>query len=275
MFSRLKELTSQKPRQLITSCMFGAYIVLATANVIVHRDALTALDLGILVPAIATLGTAVTHSIVRSIHNVLIDDDNEPENSEEAKPDTTLCVRNSSHNIINSALHITSSSCFITFDALLLAGITTIPVITPHGAVVARITGSGMWCSAAWLNLFTAIARDRNNENQPDTNHDPLGIKPEAFNLTNEILYISAALCYAYAIYTESTINPYRAAANSLWLLAGAIGTSAAIYDCVKSKSDEPTEQKESNNNDTVIELSELTESSSSDVVIESPGMGM
>lgn len=265
MLSRLKKLASQKPRQLITSCMFGAYTVLAVTNVIVNRDVLTALDIGLLVPAIATLGTAVTQSIVRSIHNVLHSDDNEDD-----KPETTLCIRNSSHNIINSALHITSSSCFITFDALLLAGITTIPAVTPHSAAVVRIAGSGLWSSAAWINLFTAIARDRNNENEPEVNHDPLGIKPEAYNLTNEILYILAAICYAYSIYAESTINPYRASANSLWLLAGVIGTSAAIYDCVKKDNSETANAV--NENDTVIELSDLTESNTPEVVIERTG---
>lgn len=250
MFSRLKKIASQKPRQLITSCMFGAYTALVVTNVIINRDALSALDLGLLVPAIATLGTAVTQSIIRSIHNVLSRDDNEDENTE-----TTLCIRNSSHNIINSALHITSSSTFIAFDALLLAGITRIPAATPYSAAIVRVTGSSLWCSAAWLNLFTAIARDCKNDNEPDVQHDPFGIQPASFNLTNEILYMMAAICYAYAIYAESPVNPFKAAPNSLWLLAGVIGTSAAIYDCVN--------ERNKNNND----ANDLAE-----VVVERPG---
>lgn len=257
MFSRLKKLTKDKPRNLITSCLYGAYTVLAVTNLVVNGFSLSPLDIAILVPGITTLGLAIGHSIARNAHAVATDTGEEIDAVQQAREDAVKCIRPSTHNIINACLHAGSSACYITFDALILAKVSPFPAVATLPGIACRITGSSMWNLAAFTSLFHAVAHDRRKENNPEENVKALGLHPSIYNLSVEMLFIMASVFYAYEIFSESKINPIRASAIFLWQAAGLINTSAGIH-AVHTRNNEKSSSSE--------------EAATNDVVRQSPG---
>ncbi len=288
MFSRVFK---SKAYPLVTGCIYGGCCVLAVANLAVNGSTFSPLDLGLVVAGVVPWAVAATQSIYRKVQACRRAADVEEDIAElvddQAVVNKKPLIRASTHAAINASLHLTSSTFFITGDAVYLAGAVPNPVGGPSTAILAaRTTGSALWFLSAGVYLFMAVAHDRRKEDHPKEVIKPFGIPNEVYNLAGEGIYLGAGVLYAYAIYAYDPINPIKATANTMWLIANSMGTVAAIYELVTRNSAAldaqphqqvivlPAERQPQRSSEVAVEVSSTDESEqmSSEVVIQGPG---
>jgi hypothetical protein len=271
--------------------MYGGCTVLAVTNLAVNGSTFTALDLGLVVAGLVPWAVAATQSIYRKVQACRQEMHADEDVSDLVAPQTvannTQLLRGSTHAAINASLHMTAATFFTTGDALYLAGAVPNPAGGPSTSILAaRTTGSVFWFLSAGVYLLMAVAHDRKKEDHPNEVIKPFGIANEVYNLTGESIYLGAGVLYAYAIYAYDPINPIKATANTLWLIANSMGTVAAIYELVTRNSAALQEQPQHDfkaqptvtvlpdDTEVAVQVSSTEESEqiSSDVVIERPG---
>lgn len=233
----LSRLIKSKALPLAISTIYGSCAVLAVVNLGINGSTYSALDLGLTIAGIVPWVGAATHSLCRRIYacrkKILADKLAAEENKDaEAIEPRPPMFRASTHAAVNASLHMTAASFFVSGDAIYLSGLVPNPVGGPSTAILAaRTTGSGFWLFSASIYLLMAVVHDRQKENRPDDNIKLFGMPVEFSNLAGELLYLSAGGLFAFAIYASETLNPIRAASNTLWLTANSLGTLLAIYD--------------------------------------------
>lgn len=261
MLARLQEKATKKRRQLFAASVYGAYVVLADANLIraAVNGQLNVIEITLITLGLTELNIAIGHSIGRAIKAV-VDENNDAENAQG-------CIRASTHNALNSSAHILCSLTFGTLEIIYLTGVLPISTNTSYAGIATRLTGTAAWNAGAWTMLFHSIAHDRKQENHPDTTVKALGIHPSIYDLTIQILFLLAAICYCTQRYSERDINPFGATNIFFWFLANIMGLIDAAYDVHHRNDPLPQEQASSPR----VEVLDDAEEASSEVVIETP----
>ncbi len=186
------------------------------------------------------------------------------------------CIRESTHNALNSWAHILSTLKFGALDILYLTGGIPRSPNTSYAGVATRLTGTVAWNLGAWTMFYHAIAHDRQKENHPEANVRALGIHASIYDLTIQVLFLIAAFCYLGQRYSDREINPFGGTNVFLWLLANTIGLIDAAYDVYHRNDDLPPEvvinlPADQTQRVEVLE-DDAVEETSSEVVLESPG---
>lgn len=276
MLVRLQTKATKKRRQLFAASVYGAYVVLADASLIraAASGQLNVVETILITLGLAELNLAIGHSIGRAIKSVVdenqalaraddVNNDNHPQNAQ-------ACMRESTHNALNSSAHILCSLTFGTLDIIYLTGVLPISTNTSYAGIATRLAGTASWNAGAWTMLFHSIAHDRKQENHRDTTVKALGIHASIYDLTIQILFLLAAVCYCTQRYSERDINPFGATNIFLWFLANIMGLIDAAYD-VHHRND-PLPQAQTPSPRVEVLDDDAEEEASSEVVVESPG---